>query len=68
MYIRMGPMIKNAHAYCTGCHKVVYMHQRYIQLELNNIDNSLQEKDLSYAYFHTEHCIALMIKQSEDKW
>lgn len=55
--------IPNRQAVCAGCLEYIDQSQGYIQLELDDNDGSVQELSFAkYAEFHTQRCIAMLIK------
>ena len=67
MEIKYGDTFPDGATICTGCLAVVRTDSKYIMLSLDNRDGTLESDDLCYAYFHDEHCVALMIKHAEEK-
>ena len=49
---------------CGGCTTRIDCAQRHITLQLDNLDHTLNNKDLVFAYFHTEHCLARMLRRA----
>lgn len=47
---------------CSGCGANIDCGQRYIVLQLDNMDGTLRATDRAFAYFCAEHCVALLIR------
>ena len=65
MHLREGTLHTASFMLCAGCGQQIDGAQRYLTLQLDNLDGTLQPADYACSHFHNEHCVAEIVRHGQ---